>query len=160
MPSVFAGGRTGTVVELPSIRTVKFSLIKTDPDIAIKGVKACVTAFTMDDSVNVQFTHTMGDDIYMNVFGNRMGRMNVDGLAFNASAAGGSCDTAPHGVIDIIKWYKKNRASSRTSPIEVTISGTESIEGFLVAASYSAQDTETWMIKYQMVIMTVPKAGP
>jgi|TARA_R110000824_G_scaffold82768_4_gene207414 hypothetical protein len=115
----------------------------------------------MDDSVNVQFTHTMGDDIYMNVFGNRMGRMNVNGLAFNSEAStGGGCDSGPHGVIDIIKWYKENRASSRTSPIEVTISGTESIEGFLVAASYSAQDTETWMIKYQMVIMTVPKAGP
>jgi hypothetical protein len=155
MPSVFTGGRVGSVARMTGIRTVTFSLLETDPTIA--KAKTALQGFSMQDNVNVQFTHTMGDDIYMNVFGNRMGVLTIDGVSFNAEASGGACDNGPHGIIKMIEWYEENRASNRLDPIEVKISGQAATQGFLIAATYRANDPMNWVVSYQMQVATVPR---
>ena len=155
MPSVFAGGRVGSVTRVTGIRTVTFALLETDP--TIQKVKTALQGFSMQENVNVQFTHTMGDDIYMNVFGNRMGVLTIDGLSFNAESSGVKCDSDAHGIVQMIKWYEANRASSRLDPIEVKISGEAATQGFLIAATFRAADPMNWIVNYQMQIATVPR---
>jgi hypothetical protein len=156
--SVFAGGPVGTVVKLPSTRTATFSLIDV-PDFTDTAVtsKASVTGFTMQEAVNAQFTHTMGDDIYMNVFGNRMGKLQIDGIAFNSK----DCDVNQHGIVRIINYYKRNRVSSNPTFITVTIGGAGGItvKGAIVAATFRAADTLQWMVNYSISIATVPRSS-
>ena len=153
MPSIFAGGNIGTVVLAKSTRTATFSMVKVKPPMPTKV--GLISGISWQDGVNAQFTHTMGDDIYMNVFGNRMGTLTIKGIAFADFECKGA---SKHGVIDIIDWYKEQRVSATGKKIVVTVGGTEAISGFLVAASYSTDDTENWLVGYQLEVATVPRA--
>ena len=102
----------------------------------------------------------MGNDIYMNVFGNRMGMFTVNGIAFNSTGTSGNvgCDGGPHGIIKIVQWYRDNRASEGNAPrIKVTISGADTIDGYLIAANYRANDPINWTVEYSMSIATIPR---
>ena len=151
MPSVFASNPIGNIVVLPTNQTATFSLI----DVDIPTTKSAIMGWTMGENVNAQFTHTMGDDIYMNVFGNRVGQLSIQGISFNSV----DCDQGQHGIVEIIQYYRANRVSSSTQPITVTIGGRGgiTIKGALVSASYTANDPENWMVQYALVIATVPR---
>ena len=157
MPSIFTGSPIGAVALVKGSKTASFSLIGVTPKTPSK--KAIVTAFSWQDGVNVQFTHTMGDDVYMNVFGNRMGTLTIDGVAFNSVArTGGNCDSDPHGIVSIIDWYKDNRASTREASILVKIGGSASVSGYLVSANYITNNAEHWMVNYKLQVATVPRS--
>jgi len=96
MPSVFASNPIGNIVVLPTNQTATFSLI----DVDIPATKSAIMGWTMGENVNAQFTHTMGDDIYMNVFGNRVGQLSIQGISFNSV----NCDQGQHGIVEIIKY--------------------------------------------------------
>jgi len=162
--SVYTATPVGVVNSLPdSVRFATFALINVTgadgKDIKFSTHKAIVTSWTFNENVNVQFTHTMGNDIYLNVFGNRMGVCTIRGLTFNAigSGQGRNCASKSHGVEDIIQWYRDNRVSSSQDKIKVSIGGDETIEGFLIGASYQANDPVNWTVEYQLQIAAIPK---
>ena len=150
MPSVFASNPIGNVVVLPTNQTATFSLIDTD----IPTTKSTVMGWSMGETVNAQFTHTMGDDIYMNVFGNRVGQLTIQGISFNTL----NCDPSQHGIVEIINYYRANRISSNSQPITITIGGRGgiTIKGALTAATYNSNAPENWMVQYSITIATVP----
>ena len=165
--TIFTAAPVGTVARLPDgVRTATVALIKVVPagkeDMlgSFQAHKAIITSWSFNENVNVQFTHTMGNDIYLNVFGNRMGTFTVNGIAFHSTSKRGDkkCDTKPHGIIKIIEWYRKNRISDPTAGrIKMTIGGSETIDGFLIGASYRANDPVNWTVEYAMHIAAVPK---
>jgi hypothetical protein len=154
MPSVYAANPIGSVTLQPDARTANFSLVDGDPK--IPTTKGIVTGISWKDGVNVQFTHTMGDDIYMNIFGNRMGTMTVKGVAFADLGCKGASE---HGIIKTIKWYRDNRVSTKQAKIIIKVGGSEAIDGFLIGASYHTDDTEHWMVNYQLEVATVPRSS-
>lgn len=158
---VFTRAPIGTVVQLPDgVRTATVGLVKVHPknnqfDVvgSFFNQKSIVTSWSFNENVNVQFTHTMGNDIYLNVFGNRMGTFTVNGLAFHAAG----CEFSRHGIARIIEWYRRNRISNPgANRIRMTIGGSETIEGFLIGASYRANDPVNWTVEYTMQIAAVP----
>lgn len=154
MASVFAAPPIGTVVSVPSNQIMSATLLDVD---GMRGAltRSIVTNFTFNENVNAQFTHTMGDDIYVNVFGNRIGQLNVTGLSFAST----DCDTGSHGITDIINYYRRNRISSNSQPIVISIGGNGGItaQGALIGANYSATNPETMMVQYNLTIVVVPK---
>lgn len=162
MPNVFTGAPVGSAVALPDgTRTASVALIHVDAITKLatwQQHKAIITSWSFDENVNVQFTHTMGNDIYMNVFGNRMGMFTVNGIAFNSAGSHAGCDGAPHGIVRIVEWYRANRASeSGAQRVKVTLSGADTIDGYLIAANYRANDPVNWTVEYSMSIATVPR---
>jgi hypothetical protein len=160
--SLFGEQPIGAVALVRGSRIAHFSLLETDPKIT--STKAIITGFAWQDGVNVQFTHTMGDDIYMNIFGNRMGTLTINGVAFASVARAGivGCDSPPtvraHGIISVIDWYRENRVSTKQSSIKVTVGGEASVAGYLISATYRIDDPEKWMMNYQLQIATVPRS--
>ena len=144
----------GAVVAVADSRMATFKLVNVEPKLPL--AKGIVSGISWQDGVNVQFTHTMGDDIYMNVFGNRMGTMTIKGIAFSAYECK---DTDEHGVIEYIDWYKDNRVSKKLAAIVVTVGGKEAIDGYLIGASYNTDDTEHWLVNYQLQVATVPRSS-
>lgn len=162
MPSVYTAAPVGSAIALPDgSRSATVALINVDAITKLatwQSHKAIITSWSFDENVNVQFTHTMGNDIYMNVFGNRMGMFTVNGIAFNSIGRGGSCDGGPHGIVKIVEWYRSNRASEPGAQrVKVTISGADTIDGYLIAANYRANDPVNWTVEYSMSIATVPR---
>jgi len=170
--TIFTAAPIGVVARLPDgVRTATVALIKVTPADAgpkdtsqmlgsFQNHKAIITSWSFDENVNVQFTHTMGNDIYLNVFGNRMGTFTVNGIAFHSTAkAGGQvCDKTEHGITKIIKWYRDNRISNpAANRIKMTIGGVDTIDGFLIGASYRANDPVNWAVEYTMQIAAVPR---
>ena len=151
MPSVFASNPIGNIVVLPTNQTATFSLI----DVNIPTTKSAITGWSLGENVNAQFTHTMGDDIYMNVFGNRIGHMTIEGISFNAV----NCDASQHGIVSIINYFRTNRISSNSQPITITIGGQGgiTIKGALISANYTSNDPENWMVQYALTVATVPR---
>ena len=187
--SIFTATPIGTVARIPDgARTATLALIKVrkpgglrfgrgaagrfftnEEDVlgSFQQQKAIITSWSFNENVNMQFTHTMGNDIYLNVFGNRIGTFTVNGIAFHARSTRNigrdgerilGCGSEHHGIIEIIKWYRRNRISNPTANrIKMTIGGKETIEGFLISASYRANDPVNWAVEYTMQIATVPK---
>lgn len=165
MPTIFSKTPVGTVLQLPDphkYASIALIGVKGVTDFAVgnfRTEKIIVTSFTADEQVNVQFNHTMGNDIYMNVFGNRMGAFTLKGIAFNAAGIGTSgCDEGDHGIINVIKWYRANRASASFSQeIILNIKGNNAFTGYLIGANYSASRPGDYMVEYSLTIATVPR---
>jgi len=169
--TIYTAAPIGNIARLPDgVRTATVALIKVmpaknegDPTQMLGSFqthKAIVTSWSFNENVNVQFTHTMGNDIYLNVFGNRMGTFTVNGIAFHSTSkrGGEKCDTNPHGIIKIIEWYRKHRISDpNAGRIKMTIGGSDTIDGFLIGASYRANDPVNWTVEYSMQIAAVPR---
>ena len=159
--SVYTATPVGTVNKLPdSTRFATFALIKPDPSISFEMHKAIITSWVFNENVNVQFTHTMGNDIYLNVFGNRMGTLSINGLSFNAVGKQKNCDPGQnHGIVDIIKWYRDNRISNPNGPgrVKVVLGGGEPVEGYLIGASYRANDPVNYTVEYSLQLAAIPK---
>ena len=159
MPSVFTALPVGSVVRLnDEVRTATVGFIEVNgqgPFATFIQDSAIITGWSVEEGVNVQFTHTMGDDIYMNVFGNRIGHMTIEGISFNAV----NCDASQHGIVSIINYFRTNRISSNSQPITITIGGQGgiTIKGALISASYNSKDPENWMVQYVLTVATVPR---
>jgi hypothetical protein len=166
MPSVFSSSPVGTVVQLPG--SSKFASIAL---LGVKGLtdfalgdfnseKIIITSFNADEQVNVQFNHTMGNDIYLNVFGNRMGAFTLKGIAFNAASGAdqNGCQEGDHGIVKVIEWYRANRISAAgAAEISLNIKGQGLFSGYLIGANYGATRPGDYMVEYSLTIATVPR---
>ena len=164
MGLIFNKNHVGSTVLLPSgSQPATFSLIGVKGQDALGGFtgqKSIITGWNYEENVNVQFTHTMGSDIYLNVFGNRMGVFSATGLSFAASATAqaGPCVGDKHGVESIIDWYDKNRVSNKDADkVTIQIGSNVTVSGYVISASYSAQDPETWTVQYTIQVAVIPK---
>lgn len=167
MPQVFTQVPVGSVYRLPDnsrSMTVGFLNVKGNVDLGtFIWQRSILTSWSMEENVNVQFTHTMGNDIYLNVFGNRMGVATINGIAFNSIGQEGiaGCSGEDHGILKIIKWYRDNRVSNPAAKriiINLSTGGDGGvIDGFLIGATYRSNDPVNFTSEYTMSIATVPR---
>jgi hypothetical protein len=81
-------------------------------------------------SVNVQFQSSLGRAVYAYVFGDHMGQVLIQGIAFQ-----GTCQNkSGSGIVEILAYYAANRASKIQDPITVTLGDTV-ITGFLTGVT-------------------------
>jgi len=106
-----------------------------------------------DQRTSQQFATSLDGSVYIYVFGDQMGTVVIVGLAFNL------CDKEENGLQTVLDYYKTNRASERSSPIEVAIAD-EVVEGFLTGASIrsvgSATDPASMLHEYSLEISALP----
>ena len=120
-------------------------------------IRSIITRITVAMSGNYQFLHTIGNDIYIYAFGDRIGQVTVSGLAMAGPCS--SCDTGPtgkkHGFDYVYRWYLDNRLAARKAPVRVTL-GDTNIDGFVVGLSGDAVDPQTRIMQYNLQIAAVP----
>lgn len=121
---------------------------------------------------NYQFLHTIGNDVYVYVFGDRMGQVQLHGLSFMRSedVCSGLANSAigsptphiagagggKHGFELLFEWYTDNRIAARKDPVRVTIGTNTNFKGFVTAASGNVQDVLHRTIQFQMTISLLP----
>lgn len=163
MALIFNRSHVGATVQLPSgSQPAAFSLVHAEGTdggaLGTRAQQSIITGWNYEENVNVQFTHTMGSDIYLNIFGNRMGILSLTGLSFAAESDGTQCNSSKHGIEHIIAWYRANRVSNPlANKVNVTIGSDLVVTGYITGSSYRAQDTESWLVQYTIQVAVIPK---
>jgi len=163
MPTFFTGGAAGRVVQLADDHTqgtLRFVDIKFPDQITFTAHKSIITRLTVAHQCNYQFLHTVGNEIYIYVFGDRIGQVTISGMSFTEACCG---PTNPfsgngHGFEEIMKWYEAHRVAAQQQPIEVMI-GQTGIQGFVVGLSGDVVDPATRLMQFGLTIMVLPKKG-
>ena len=163
---VIFGGAPGRVIAVQDPMTVL-----TTRTLGINGkpwkfesYKAILTRVAVARQANYQFMHTLGDGIYLYVFGDRVGQMVISGIAFGAS-----CDApvnaknpqkppAITGAEQILKFYEDNKVSKRESPVSITLGISTTLLGYLGQMQIEASDPETRMFQFSLPFTIIPTA--
>lgn len=96
--------------------------------------QAIVTNAQIQQAGNFQFLHTLQDFIFVYIFGDRIGQLSIQGIAFLDSCASGGA-----GLESMIRFYNRNRIAFRPQPVRVGF-GNIPFEGFLTAGQFQAED--------------------
>lgn len=88
------------------------------PDAGYNTVRAIVTNIGINENAAVQISHALSDSVYYYTFGDRVGDFEFSGILFV-----NTCD-GPNGFTETYKYWRKNRAGGRDTPITVSF-GTE-----------------------------------
>jgi hypothetical protein len=97
--------------------------------------------------------HTLGNDIFIYVFGDRVGQIMLEGLSFVENCGGGG---GQHGMEQMLEYYKNNKLSSKKDPVQILIGGT-TITGFITGMTNDVVDPKTWLAKYQLSVAIMPE---
>lgn len=152
MPVIFQG-QPGRVVSLtdPGVPG-QARLLNINPTMGFNTHRSIITRVTISQQGNFQFLHTLGSDIYIYVFGDRIGSITISGLSF-ASCTG---PNVPHGIEAALSYYKTNRLASRNDQIEVIV-GSTPIRGFLVGMNANLADPKDRIMAFHYSILALPE---
>lgn len=130
-------------------------LINISEPINFQAQKSIITRVTVSQETNHQFLHTLGGDIYIYVFGDRIGQMTISGLSFSIDCD--NPDDQAHGFEYIMDWYNQYKLSRQQKPITVMI-GQTPITGFVAGLSGGVFDHRMFMMNYDLSLMVLPQA--
>lgn len=150
MSDVF-NSKPGTVAIVDGGGTIpgKVQIAGFDPQYAL------ISGVNYDQKTNQQFEYALDSSIFIYVFGDLMGNVEVQGRSFPATCEGEG------GLAEIFDFYKDMRASKSAAPITVVI-GTETIVGFLTAirlrSENAGEDPAALYSSWGFYINTLPKS--
>ena len=114
MPIIFSG-QPGRVVAIqdPAVAASSSGPLSVEGWSGFQGFRSIITRCMLSSACNAQFLHTLGGDIYVYTFGDRIGQFAVSGLAFSNSCAG----SGGPGIGSVLQYYNNNRVAKRESPL-------------------------------------------
>lgn len=118
--------------------------------------KAIFTNVTIAEQGNYQFLHTLGNHIYVYVFGDRIGQFGLSGLAFFDNCG----STAPNGRIGIshvIGYYRQLKLSVRAEPVLVTLEPDTVFRTFLLSMRGQVLNPATRIFQFHLGFALVPE---
>ena len=129
--------------------------------VTVKGFApkaALVAGVNYLQRTNQQFQTALDGAVYIYVFGDHMGAIEVHGMAFSAPCSAGG----KSGLVEVLKFYEGTRASINAVPISIQI-GEETIKGFLTTVRIESQtggdDPASFMSRFTLGINAMPKKG-
>lgn len=165
MPVLFSAN-TGKVVQLDdkvAAGCLALATVENDnPDNRLSYLlhRTIITRLGVSSAGNFQFLHTIGNAVYIYVFGDRIGTIQLHGLSFASDCA----DVTPglnesHGFERLYAWYRRNRLAVRQSPIAVTIGRDTTFQGFVTGLTGDVQDPANRTVTFQLTLATLPDRG-
>lgn len=151
--AIFFGQRPGAVVRLDdSAVQCKITLLAgVDPTIGFVGERSIVTRVVLSQNVNAQFLHTLGHYVYIYVFGDRVGELQLSGFAFPCD-----CNGPVHGGERLHHWYRRHKASRRRQPARFVL-GDTLLEGFIMGMRLDVVDTAINLMQWQANVVLLPE---
>ncbi len=120
--------------------------------------KSIITNLTIAEQGNYQFLHTLGNDIFLYVFGDRIGTFGVSGLSFydNCGDAINVGQASKIGISHVIDYYRANRISRRGLPLSITIHPGQPFKCFLTSFRGSVLDASRRMFQFHLGLALIP----
>lgn len=150
MADVF-NSRTGYVAVVPGQAVIP-GRVKIS---GFEPTAALIETVDYSQKTNQQFQYALDGSVYIYVFGDEMGNVQVKGMILPILCTGQSS-----GLKEVLDFYATNRASKSQALVEVSV-GEEVISGFLTALAIAgvgaASDPIALIQRYAMNINTLPK---
>jgi len=173
MPVIFSQntGRVVAVADKVAVGTFQLgNVLGEGGRITFRRHNTIITRVGISAAGNYQFLHTIGNDVYVYVFGDRMGQVQLHRLSFMSSddVCSGQTGNTPtasipgagsgnkHGFELLFDWYTKNRIAARRDPVLMTIGRSTNFKGFVTAMTGDVQDALHRTIQFQMTISLLP----
>lgn len=161
MPVIFARNTGRVTMIQDSVATGSVSLVNISDDRQNVSYVSHNTIFTrlgLSTAANVQFAHSIGNDIYIYVFGDRMGQIVLHSLSFADNSGNNTVKENPsmHGFEQFFNWYRQNRVVMRRTPVIVTIGLATAFRGFITSLNADVQDPLHRTIQSQMTLSLLP----
>ena len=155
MPVIFKGnpGRVLAIKD-PAVESRIRPLVQPEPTIDIQGEKSIITNVVIAQQTNHQFLHTLGNDIFIYVFGDRVGQLSSQGFSFPET-----CEAGPGGeggLELILNWYKRHKLSSQQEPVKIAI-GQITFTGFVQGINTEVAEPKTWLTRFVLNIAIIPE---
>lgn len=129
-----------------------------DPRFPSGNVPILISGIDYNQTTNQQFQTTLDGSVFIYVFGDRMGDIVVNGVAFKAMCN----NSGKSGIEEVIDYYRTNRASVTPRPIIVEVVG-KRVSGFLTAMkirdNVTAADSMAPVSEFSFAINSLPKEG-
>ena len=120
------------------------------------GTKSIVTSIKVTQQGGVQFLHTLRDFIYIYVYGERIGSMQIGGMSFAGACKGGS---SCHGVEYVNAYYLTHRVSQQAAPVTIVIGCGTPFFGFLTGMNIDFTDTEHLISGWSLNFNVIPESS-
>ena len=154
MSKVIFGGPVGRVAKLedPSTQATT-ALVQTSPPISYSVERSIITRVVLSHQGNFQFLHSLGGDIYVYVFGDKIGSITLAGLTFahDCEAKG-----SEHGIEQMLRWYAANRIAQRQAPVEVTLGQRIAFRAFIIGINFDVVDPASRIVQFQTQFAMIP----
>jgi hypothetical protein len=140
------------------------AVCKWNPTVKIKfdnwgefeGLSALITKVSTEEHGNYQFLHTLGNHIYLYVFGDRIGQLGISGVTFNDNCQD---PLQEDGISKVINWYRENRVAVRRTPLTFRFQPGEVLKGYLVDMRGDTLDVCQRMFQFYLTLALIPKRG-
>lgn len=120
-------------------------------------IRGIVSSVSVSQDLNVQFTHSLRDTIYINVFGNKIGQMNISGILFLADVCDGTSKNTDPPFKKFYEYYTNNNAVARASALDIQIGSGVSFKAFILGFNFQVADAQTSLGQFTMTLAVVPK---
>ena len=120
-------------------------------------IRGIVTSMSVSQDTSVQFMHSLRDTIYINVFGNKIGQMNISGILFLADVCDGADKNSDPPFKKFYEYYTNNNAVARESALDIQIGSGVSFKAFLLGFNFQVADAQTSLGQFTMTLAVVPK---
>lgn len=119
------------------------------------GFKSILTGISMSEATNQQFLHTLGNDIFVYVFGEQIGQFGLSGISFygNCNEGGGG----RIGIAHVRDYYRQMRITNNPRPLLVTIQPRTVLRCFLTGFRAEVMDPALRMFQFHLSMALVPE---
>ena len=150
-----AAGRTIRLADNAAVGTIRVVHVEgAGGAVGFDKHKSLITRVTVSQQGNYQFLHTLGNDVYIYVFGDRIGEVTIARLSVPVDCV--KEGTSKIGAELLFDWYKENRVAVRASPVTITIGVSTVIKGFVTALSMDTTDPATGIFQWTMQMVVLP----
>jgi hypothetical protein len=115
--------------------------------------KSIITRVTVASQGNFQFLHTLGGNIFVYVFGDRIGQISISGLSFDTTCGqpGGKI-----GIEHVIQYYNDNRIAGRKTPVKITIGVSTTLQGYIIGFQGDVVDPKSRIYQFTLQLAMPP----
>jgi len=120
--------------------------------------KAIITQAAVVQNGNFQFLHTINDQIFVYVFGDRISELQVSGISFGTygGADPESCSPEEPGTMDVFPYYRQRRIAVKAEPLLIRIGRGGVFRGFLTGMNFEVVDPETMLGQFSFRFHSFP----
>lgn len=157
MPVLF-GGNPGRVVRVDAptapCRTRIYDFANPGDRIFLEDWASIVTRVQVSQQSNVQFLHTLGRQVFIYAFGDRVGQMVFSGLSFACPCP--ELTNASNGLEQIYLWYRNRRVARRPAPVRIMLGGS-AFDAFAIGMGGDVLDASTGLMQWNLTLSVLPE---
>jgi len=118
--------------------------------------KAILTGLQYGGRAGLGVSHTLRDRVYLYVFGDRVGKIEMSGYAF-AEICNGASDANYTGFDAVNAYYEKARVTAQGLPVTLVIGRSTTFVGFMTDFVFGIEDASTGLGSFKFGFTSLPR---